>query len=221
MEYSSVFLRIRTIAFSCIMFTSFLWIVLLSLVVFSQWELSDQAERSLIIVLLLANTITLIMLLILLLRPFRPWLDAARCLFLLVAHIGTAGAFAYWSPTFSCPLQILIYAGGLALMVHRHSCRKLTFESDTESVHVGRPSLLPMMQPSMSDTRSPLSLQFPPDAMTKQHHSDSTRSSYQSTGGRKFSIATIEGSGGNMPHSSISRYSVSSKLAKPARISTY
>lgn len=34
---------------------------------------------------------------------FRPWLDAARFLFLLCAHFGVSGAFAIYSPKFTCP----------------------------------------------------------------------------------------------------------------------
>lgn len=95
------------------------------------------------------------MLLILLLRKFRVWLDAARCALLLVMHIGTAGAFAYWSPDFryiaespeqevSCrlvtlsvmvtswfvPALVLIYSGGLAFVVHRRSLLRTVQEAE-------------------------------------------------------------------------------------------
>jgi len=36
---------------------------------------------------------------------FKAWLDAARVLFLLVAHLGVAAAFAHWSPRFTCLRQ--------------------------------------------------------------------------------------------------------------------
>jgi len=146
MEISPVFQRARAIAFSCISFTSLLWIILLCLEIFWHWDLSDHSERSLILVMLLTNTTTVIMLPVLILLPFRPWLDAVRFMFLLVAHIGTAAVFAYWNPKFGCPTQIpdqeglckllhmyiligswvnpallMAYAFGLALMVYRRS----------------------------------------------------------------------------------------------------
>jgi len=146
MENFPVFQRARVIAFFCISFISLLWIVLLCLEIFWQWELSDRSERSLILLMLLTNTITVIMLPVLVLLPFRPWLDAARFMFLLVAHICTATAFAYWNPKFDCPAQtanqeglckllnmyilicswvipvlLIAYAFGLILMVYRRS----------------------------------------------------------------------------------------------------
>jgi hypothetical protein len=85
-----------------------------------EWDTSDPSERPspsqypfnalifrstgpIVAVMLLTNTITLIMLLILLILQFRPWLDAARVLFLLLAHTGVAGTFALWNPSFQCP----------------------------------------------------------------------------------------------------------------------
>lgn len=114
---------------ACIMFTSFLWIVFLCFDIYVQWDISDRPERqwclflifslpkftpflqpgSLIVVILLANTMTVIILPILsvtwcmgsyvacswylvcrMLLPFRAWLDATRFMFLLLAHIGTS-----------------------------------------------------------------------------------------------------------------------------------
>lgn len=140
------FERVRAIAFGCIIFLSFVWITLLSVCVFLLWDNLDRPERSFLSVMLLANTVTVIILLILLLRKFRVWLDAARCVLLLVIHIGIACAFAYWSPDFSClaespeqeascrlitlsvmitswfvPALVLFYSGGLAFVVHRRS----------------------------------------------------------------------------------------------------
>ncbi|KAJ7470653.1 regulator of Vps4 activity in the MVB pathway-domain-containing protein [Mycena latifolia] len=90
--------------------------------------------------MLLTDTLTLIMLLVLLILEFRAWLDAARMLFLMLAHIGIAAAFAFWNPSFHCPTStpdsegvcrllnlyilvaswiipvlLIIYAAGLAL----------------------------------------------------------------------------------------------------------
>jgi len=133
-------------------------------------------ERSLVLVILLTNTITVIALPVLMLLQFRPWLDAARFLFLLVAHIGTAVAFTVWNPNFTCPEQtpdeegecklinmcillanwvvpafLVSYALGLALMVYRQSAfSKLSFEHDEEAT-MGRGSILPMMKPDVAE----------------------------------------------------------------------
>ncbi|KAJ7219166.1 hypothetical protein GGX14DRAFT_434854 [Mycena pura] len=119
MYSSPAFLRIRAIAFSLIIVINLLWISLLCTYVYLEWDAVDTAERPIIAVMLLTDTLTVIMLLILLILPFRPWLDGARFLFLLIAHIGIrtawnpwrcanlypgiAGAFAFWNPRFQCP----------------------------------------------------------------------------------------------------------------------
>jgi len=98
----SLFLLIRTIAFSLIMFLCFLWIILLTVALFAQWDVMNRTERSLIFVILAVDSITIIILPILLLRPFRPWLDAARFCFLIILHTGVTGLFTYKSHEFQC-----------------------------------------------------------------------------------------------------------------------
>lgn len=144
MTHSAFFLRARTISFSCIVFLSFLWIILISLCLFSQWDVMDHIERSLILIMLFINTITVILIPILLLQTFRPWLDAARLFFLMVSHCGVAIFFAVKSSSFQCvssvadqeaicgliilyisvtswfiPVLVIGYACGLAFLVHR------------------------------------------------------------------------------------------------------
>ncbi|KAF8969988.1 hypothetical protein BDZ97DRAFT_1793754 [Flammula alnicola] len=144
----TLFLRLRSIAFSCIIFLSFLWIILICVVVFAQWDLLNHVERALILIMLFIDTVTVIMLPILLLHPFRPWLDAARILFLILAHCGIALLFALKSPSFKCfspnidldqgavcttivvfanifswaiPVLVIGYGSGLAVLVRRFS----------------------------------------------------------------------------------------------------
>ncbi|KIM80723.1 hypothetical protein PILCRDRAFT_821980 [Piloderma croceum F 1598] len=105
MQTSATFLKWRAAAFACISFVSLLWIILLCIIVFDRWDLSDRPEKSFLSALLITNTINLLMLPILALREFRPWLDAARLLFLLAANIGIAAFFTYWNPKFTCPDQ--------------------------------------------------------------------------------------------------------------------
>jgi len=98
----SMFLWIRSIVFSCIMFLCFLWIVLLSVVLFAQWDMTNRTERTLIFIMLVVDSITVIMLPLLLLQSFRPWLDAARFFLLIILHTGVAGLFTYKSHGFQC-----------------------------------------------------------------------------------------------------------------------
>jgi len=105
MESSPTFLKWRAAAFGCISFVSLLWIILLCIIVFERWDLLDRPEKSFLSVLLIANTINLLMLPILILCEFRPWLDAARLLYLLLANIGISAFFTYWNPKFRCPEQ--------------------------------------------------------------------------------------------------------------------
>ncbi|EAU88602.2 hypothetical protein CC1G_04308 [Coprinopsis cinerea okayama7 len=101
-EYSPVFLRCRSIAFGGICFFSFLWIILLCILVFLDWESLDRPQQSFIVAMLISHTLTIIMLVFLIVREFREWLDGARCFLGLIVHFGIAGAYAYWSPRFQC-----------------------------------------------------------------------------------------------------------------------
>ncbi|KZT26281.1 hypothetical protein NEOLEDRAFT_1241149 [Neolentinus lepideus HHB14362 ss-1] len=100
---ASVFLKVRGVSFAVMTFISLLWIVLLCLEIFLRWDVSDVQERSFAVLLLIVNTITIIMLPLLILTRFRVWLDAARLFFLLMAHIGVAISYVLWSPRFQCP----------------------------------------------------------------------------------------------------------------------
>jgi len=143
-----MFLRLRSVALGLITFLAFLWIILICIVIYAQWDLLDHVQRSLILIMLFINTVTVIMLPILLLRPFRPWLDAARVLLLILIHGGIALFFAIRSPSFTCissasnlneeavcttitvfvnvfdwaiPVLVVLYASGLAFLVRKQS----------------------------------------------------------------------------------------------------
>jgi len=103
MEHPPTFMKARLVAFSCILITSFLWVVLLSLAVFLRWDASPALERSLAVILLLTNAITVILVPILLILKFRVWLDIPRLLLLLVLHIGSAVAWTYCNAYIACP----------------------------------------------------------------------------------------------------------------------
>jgi len=140
---TTVFLRARAIAFSCIAVISFVWSILLSLEIYFLWNNIEFLERSLIIVFLVTNVLTVVILPILMLLPFRSYLDGARLLLLLVAHIGAAAAFTYFNPSFPChgqtdeqvavctllntyiviaswsnPILLVAYSIGLAILIY-------------------------------------------------------------------------------------------------------
>ncbi|KAJ6596780.1 hypothetical protein DFH09DRAFT_1132699 [Mycena vulgaris] len=172
---SPLFLKTRAIAFCLIIFFSLLWFTLLCVFLFYEWDTSDPAEHPIVAVMLLTDAFTLILLLILLILPFRPWLDAARFLFLMLAHTGIAGAFTFWNPSFRCPAStpdsegvcrllnlyilvaswvipvlLIMYATGLAVaMVHS--------SPQNNAPILERESILPMMRPALDGASRALS----------------------------------------------------------------
>ncbi|KAH7914975.1 hypothetical protein BJ138DRAFT_1123041 [Hygrophoropsis aurantiaca] len=210
MEPSPVFLKVRASTFVCIISFSFLWIVLLSVEMFTRWDISDLSCRSLMAILALTNTVTVIVLPVLLLLPFRVWLDAARLLLLLVIQIGSAAAFTYWNPKFHCPDQsadqlgvcklinvytvmgcwiipalLVIYTTNFTLVVYHQSRTSAVVFSKAECFE-GRSSILPIMDPERAQYRPSESLE---KVLTPA--SDSTR--------RLSPIVGIKGSYPNQP----------------------
>ncbi|EIW60054.1 uncharacterized protein TRAVEDRAFT_145096 [Trametes versicolor FP-101664 SS1] len=105
MELGRAFFKVRAAVFGVMMLVSLLWTILLSVEVFVLYDQSDTAQRNFVGVLIFINALTAILLPALLLVQFRPWLDAARLLFLLLAQFGTAALFTSWNPTFQCPTE--------------------------------------------------------------------------------------------------------------------
>jgi len=112
-----MFLLIRSIAFSLIMFLCFLWIILLSIALFAQWDVMNHTERSLMFIILAVDSFTLVMLPILLLRQFRPWLDAARFGLLIILHTGVTGLFTYKSHEFQCSSAQTVDQGAVCNLI--------------------------------------------------------------------------------------------------------
>lgn len=190
--FSPLFTKLRTLLFSCIIGLSFLWILLLSLDIFLQWEVSGTTDRSFLVVFLLINVITIIMLPIMMLREFRPWLDAARFLLLSLCHIGFAVMFSYWNPRIQCPdrtpdqegvckllnlyllvaswiipVLLIVYMSGLAYVVSRRRARA-KLEEDIET---------PSVTTEVDRTSTQLTLKYPLPAV----HRDSVQRSSIST----------------------------------------
>jgi len=203
MEPSPTFMRARTVAFSCILLTSLLWALLLSFLIFFRWEASPPLERSLIVIMLCTNAITLVVVPLLLLLQFRIWLDVARLLLLLVLHIVSAAAFAYCNAYFTCesqspdeegvcklinayillaswvnPVLLLLYAGGLAFMLYRRSQMASDKSLTTEEASI---STSPIVQPDkQSGISVPVGEFVPPSK-----HDDSTIPSWLTTSNRE------------------------------------
>ncbi|KAI0636798.1 hypothetical protein C8Q77DRAFT_525173 [Trametes polyzona] len=103
MEFGRAFFKVRSIAFVVTTFISLLWTILLSVEVFVLYDRSDASQRNFVGVLIFINALTAILLPALLIVAFRPWLDAARLLLLLLAHF--AGLFTARFSSFRCPIQ--------------------------------------------------------------------------------------------------------------------
>ncbi|KAF9532290.1 hypothetical protein CPB83DRAFT_847595 [Crepidotus variabilis] len=140
------FMKVRTIVFGSVFALSFIWIILLCVVIFSEWSVMDIVERYLIVIILLVQFITVILVPLLLAGEFRPWLDAARSLCLFASHFGVAVWFIAKATSFKCssqganqmalcnfiiiflltanwiiPTLILGYSSGLAYLIRRMS----------------------------------------------------------------------------------------------------
>ncbi|KAK7467041.1 hypothetical protein VKT23_004103 [Stygiomarasmius scandens] len=169
--YPPLFLKLRNVAFSIISGLATLWIVLLCCYVFTQWGGMDHLEKPFVFIMILNYTLTVIMLLVLIILPFRPWLDGARMFLLLITHIGLAILYVCWNSRFSCPNQtpdqqgtcrllniyillaswviplcLVAYSAGLAFMVYRHPRANLGNgdQTDIEKIY-DRGSILPVM----------------------------------------------------------------------------
>ncbi|KAJ4480673.1 hypothetical protein C8J55DRAFT_69948 [Lentinula edodes] len=173
MEYSSVFLKARAITFSLISLISFIWVVVLCVDLFIQWSALGTTEKSFLAIMLVSNTLTLVLLLVLLILPFRPWLDGARLMLLLITHVGIASSFVVWNAKFTCPTKtadeegvcrllniyilianwiipaaLVVYALGLAVMLYkRRKLRAASSDLESSKPRQSRQSILPIMNP--------------------------------------------------------------------------
>jgi len=240
MENLPVFSRSRVIVFSILIFFSFLWAVWFCIILFTQWDLLHRSERSITVVLLLSDIITMIMLPILLLRPFRIWLDTARCLFLLIAHLGSASAFAFWYPKLTCstnspdevalcnlislctlvtswviPALIVVYLLALVVLAHRlrHAAPPLSSIEkgpDSSGDEEFHTSWTPPLT-AMTIVSSPQTITFPQEVVGRY----SIRTQPGSADSRMLSF------GQNGVRHNRTSTNPSMKLAKPLRVSYY
>ncbi|KAI6139570.1 hypothetical protein BKA82DRAFT_4517633 [Pisolithus tinctorius] len=116
-----MFFTVRAITFTCIVFLALVWLILVSVEMFTWWDISDTTSQSLMFLLMLTNAVTIFIPPVLLILEFRIWLDAARLLLVFVLQTGVwhqrraecvlrsspgaAIAFTCWTPQIQCPDQ--------------------------------------------------------------------------------------------------------------------
>lgn len=175
MEPGPIFKKLRVITFACMIVISLAWVSLLCVYLYMRWDISPIAQRDLVLVLILVNTFTIIMLPILILIPFRAWLDAARTLFLIFAHTGCAIGFALIVAHPICPsgddgvcnmmniyilmgswvMPALLFAYAICLAIAAYRFSRLPPSKDLEGSDTGsqttsesrHQSVLPIMSP--------------------------------------------------------------------------
>ncbi|KAH9952152.1 hypothetical protein B0H21DRAFT_715990 [Amylocystis lapponica] len=166
----ATFLRARAIAFTVILLTSLVWSILLCVESSAKWDVSDDLQRNLVLILILVNACTTIGLPALLLFDFLWWSDAASIALLFLSHLGIAVVFTLANPSFTCPdlpanpdfktinvvilvfswvnpALLLAYAVGLVVTIYRR------LHSAWPPEDLKRKSELPMMLPP-ADARS-------------------------------------------------------------------
>ncbi|KAL7283537.1 hypothetical protein ACG7TL_002971 [Trametes sanguinea] len=102
MEFGIGFFKVRTGIFLVMTFVSVVFAAALSVEVFLTDDKADPSQRNFVGVFIFADALTAILMPALLIVQFRPWLDAARLLFLLLMHFGIAVLFTVWNPSFQC-----------------------------------------------------------------------------------------------------------------------
>ncbi|KAI6035978.1 hypothetical protein BKA83DRAFT_621910 [Pisolithus microcarpus] len=180
MDSFPTFFTVRAITFACIVLLALIWLILVSVEVFTRWSSIGQYlpivnvsphthERNLPFSY----------------RPFyrylnfEVWLDAARLLLMFVLQTGAATAFTCWSPQIQCPNQSSSDIGCMqapqcvhcyGILDHPRSfcystvstllswciCSPgypVTAESPKIVPSSARPSVLPIMDPEMGEKR--------------------------------------------------------------------
>lgn len=178
MDSFPTFFTVRAITFACIVLLALIWLILVSVEVFTRWSISDNTSQSLMFLLILTNAITIFIPPFLSILEFRIWLDAARLLLMFVLQTGAATAFTCWSPQIQCPNQsssdigvckllnaytvmgswiipviLLLYSLYFAVLVYMQSRIPVTAESPKIVPSSARPSVLPIMDPEMGEKR--------------------------------------------------------------------
>ncbi|VDB82787.1 unnamed protein product [Peniophora sp. CBMAI 1063] len=111
MQQSRSFMKARAIAFCGIAFLAFVLSALLIVLLSLRWTVSSKTDRAFIVAFLVLDLMTVFALPILLLVRFRPWLDAARLLSLVIFHYAVAGVFASQFDGITCTDKSMDGAG--------------------------------------------------------------------------------------------------------------
>ncbi|KAF9652840.1 hypothetical protein BDM02DRAFT_3265871 [Thelephora ganbajun] len=238
---SPLFLRLRAWAFGIISLLSFTWITLLCVLAYTRFTLSSRPEKTFIVVLLLINLVTVILLPVMLLLRFRPWLDVARMLTLLTCHIGVAATYVVWVPNMQCsssnvdekgicelvnaymligawfiPALLIVYCCCLALMVYRRR-RRLAAEALEPKQTTGSPSLVPDSQTltATAESNMPQKPNLSIAVPSRSHLSHISPSLAPSTPSVYSTQASVYGGVAETPKSTRSEKACSSRLSKP------
>ncbi|TFK42682.1 hypothetical protein BDQ12DRAFT_676621 [Crucibulum laeve] len=136
-----IFRKFRVVVFVLSTFLAMAWTVIYAVLLMREWNVYTGAQRAIIITLLAIDGISTILLYLMTIVQFRPWLDGARIAFLVLFQVGGTVTFALFRTTFPCDrlgsqqdcqlvtsiaifggwslsALLLIYALSLAVMVH-------------------------------------------------------------------------------------------------------
>ncbi|KAH8833843.1 hypothetical protein DL96DRAFT_1578577 [Flagelloscypha sp. PMI_526] len=91
--YSPAFLKIRQVAFGLLCLLALCWIVFYSVALFLLWDVLE-AQRLIMLAMIISNTFSIIMFPILAILSFRPYLDGARSICVFTLDVGLAVLFA-------------------------------------------------------------------------------------------------------------------------------
>ncbi|KAI6144656.1 hypothetical protein BKA82DRAFT_26814 [Pisolithus tinctorius] len=155
-----MFFTVRAITFTYIVFLAFVWLILVSVEMFTRRNISDTTSQSLMFVLILTNAVTIFIPPVLLILEFRIWLDAARLLLIFVLQtaaddmgvcklLNAYTVMACWIiPTIS-----LFYIVYFVIVVYMQSRMPDTVDSPIVVPSSAQPSVLPIMDPEMGEKR--------------------------------------------------------------------
>ncbi|KIO04162.1 hypothetical protein M404DRAFT_1000677 [Pisolithus tinctorius Marx 270] len=163
-----MFFTVRAITFTCIVFLALVWLILVSVEMFTWWDISDTTSQSLMFLLMLTNAVTIFIPPVLLILEFRIWLDAARLLLVFVLQtdsmprsksaaddIGVCKLLNSYT-VIACwiiPAISLFYSVYVAIVVYLQSRIPDTVDSPTTDPSSARLSVLPIMDPEMGKKR--------------------------------------------------------------------
>ncbi|KAI0049950.1 hypothetical protein FA95DRAFT_1677128, partial [Auriscalpium vulgare] len=102
MDAWDVFRRARIILFAVLVFLCLGWAIIFAVIIAREWHYYAVFQRAIMLSLLATHGFTAILLYLMIVVPFRLWMDFARVLLLLILHIGSAVVFTLFNSGFPC-----------------------------------------------------------------------------------------------------------------------